>query len=61
MKADCPEPYPSTWAAYREIIPALLRQLKDPEYYVVRELPVERQGLPARVRTARSSTPPRPS
>ncbi len=39
IKADCPQPYPSTIAAYREIIPALLRQLKDPTYFVRRELP----------------------
>ena len=30
--------YPSLWAAYREIIPAVLRQLRDQEYYVRREL-----------------------
>ena len=39
IKADLPEPYASTLAAYREIIPALLRQRKDPEYFVKRELP----------------------
>jgi fatty acid desaturase len=39
IKTDCPEPYPSTIAAYREIIPALARQLKDPAYHVRRELP----------------------
>ena len=39
IKADCPPPYPSTIAAYREIIPALARQVKDPTYYVRRELP----------------------
>ena len=39
IKADCPAPYPSTIAAYREIIPTLLRQLKDPTYYARRELP----------------------
>jgi fatty acid desaturase len=39
IKADCPAPYPSTVAAYREIIPALARQLRDPAYYVRRELP----------------------
>ena len=33
IKADCPPPYPSSIAAYREIIPALARQLKDPAYY----------------------------
>jgi fatty acid desaturase len=39
MKAECPTPYPSLWAAYKEIIPAILRQARDPDYYVVRELP----------------------
>jgi fatty acid desaturase len=39
IKGDCPPPYPSTIAAYREIIPALARQLKDPTYFVRRELP----------------------
>jgi fatty acid desaturase len=38
-KADMPKPYASTIEAYREIIPALLRQMKDPEYFVRRELP----------------------
>ena len=41
MKRYCPAPYPSTLAAYREIIPALLRQRKDPTYFVRRELPPE--------------------
>jgi fatty acid desaturase len=39
LKADLPKPYASTIEAYREIIPALLRQMKDPEYFVKRELP----------------------
>ena len=39
MKNDCPAPYSSTWAAYREIIPALWRQRKEPEWFVRRELP----------------------
>jgi fatty acid desaturase len=39
VKKDCAEPYPSMWAAYREIVPAVLRQLKDQSYYVRRELP----------------------
>ena len=39
MKADTPRPYASTIEAYREIIPAILRQRKDPEWYVKRELP----------------------
>ena len=39
MKADCPTPYRGLLEAYREIIPTLLRQVKDPAYHVVRELP----------------------
>ncbi len=39
IKRDLPVPYPSLWAAYKEIIPAVVRQLKDPTYYVHRELP----------------------
>ncbi len=39
LKADMPAPYPSLWAAYREIIPALLRQVKEPGYFVQRQLP----------------------
>ena len=39
MKADTPKPYASTIEAYREIIPAILHQMKDPEWYVKRELP----------------------
>ena len=38
VKHDCAPVYPSMWAAYKEIIPAILRQLKDQEYYVRREL-----------------------
>jgi fatty acid desaturase len=39
MKADTPPPYPGILAAYREIIPALRRQMKDPAWHVVRPLP----------------------
>lgn len=39
VKADCPDPYPSLWAAYREIIPTVLRQIKNPAYHVRRKLP----------------------
>jgi fatty acid desaturase len=39
LKADMPKPCASTIAAYREIIPALLRQMRDPEYFLRRELP----------------------
>ena len=39
VKADMPPPYHGLVEAWREIIPALLRQSKDPDYYVQRPLP----------------------
>ena len=39
LKADMPKPYGGMWEAYREIIPALIRQRKDPSHFVKRELP----------------------
>jgi Na+-transporting NADH:ubiquinone oxidoreductase subunit F len=39
VKWDMPEPYPSLMAAFREVVPAVLRQLKDPGYHVKRKLP----------------------
>ena len=36
---QCPPAYPSLWSAYREIVPALLRQRKDPSWHVIRQLP----------------------
>jgi Na+-transporting NADH:ubiquinone oxidoreductase subunit F len=39
VKDDCPTPYKSITAAFREIIPAILKQVKDPTYYVERKLP----------------------
>jgi len=39
IKADSPPPYNGLLAAYREIIPAVLRQVKDPAYHVKRKLP----------------------
>ncbi len=39
MLPDCPRPYSGFWDAYREIVPTLVRQLKDPTYFVIRTLP----------------------
>jgi Na+-transporting NADH:ubiquinone oxidoreductase subunit F len=39
VKDDCPPPYRSIAAAWREIIPASLRQVKDPAWHVKRPLP----------------------
>jgi fatty acid desaturase len=42
---DMPVPYPSTIAAYREILPALWRQVHDPGYYVKREIPASAKAF----------------
>ncbi len=39
VKHDCPAPCPSLLAAWREILPAYLRQQKDPTYFLTKELP----------------------
>jgi fatty acid desaturase len=39
IRDDLPPANPSIWHAYREMIPALLRQRRDPTYYLRRELP----------------------
>jgi Na+-transporting NADH:ubiquinone oxidoreductase subunit F len=39
VRDDCPPPYPGLLAAWREIIPAVLKQRKDPAYHVKRQLP----------------------
>ncbi len=40
IKPCCPPPYQSIAAAFREIIPAILRQVNEPGWYVERTLPV---------------------
>ena len=52
VKADCPTPYAGVWEAYREIIPALLRQRRDPSYFVVRRLPAAAKSVAPTVATA---------
>jgi MocE subfamily Rieske [2Fe-2S] domain protein len=39
VKPDMPAPYSGICQAWREIVPALLRQVKDPAYHVKRKLP----------------------
>jgi MocE subfamily Rieske [2Fe-2S] domain protein len=39
VRADMPTPYPSIWAAWRELAPAVLRQARNPAYFVERKLP----------------------
>lgn len=52
IKGDCPAPYPSAWAAMREMIPAILKQRKDPHYYVRRTLPEGASATPEYTRPA---------
>lgn len=47
VKDDCPTPYPSLLSAWREIVAAISRQVKDPAYHVKRRLPEPRAGLNA--------------
>jgi MocE subfamily Rieske [2Fe-2S] domain protein len=44
VKDDCPKPYPGLWETWKEIIPAVLRQVKDPAYHVKRSLPETAAG-----------------
>ncbi|MCK9588846.1 MAG: fatty acid desaturase [Terrimicrobiaceae bacterium] len=39
VKEDCPVPYPNLLTAWREIVPAVFRQVKDPGWHVKRKLP----------------------
>ena len=39
IQADCPAPYRGFRDAYREIVPTLRRQLREPSYFVHRTLP----------------------
>ncbi|MEL7588301.1 MAG: NADH:ubiquinone reductase (Na(+)-transporting) subunit F [Prolixibacteraceae bacterium] len=39
VKDDCPPAYPSIYSAWSEILPTLLRQVKDPAFHIRRKLP----------------------
>jgi Na+-transporting NADH:ubiquinone oxidoreductase subunit F len=39
VKSDMPKPYGSIWDAWRELLPAVLKQRRDPGYHVKRKLP----------------------
>jgi Na+-transporting NADH:ubiquinone oxidoreductase subunit F len=55
VKDDCPEPYPSLLAAWREILPTVLRQVKDPAFHVKRRLPAPRSSLKTPVLSSQAS------
>lgn len=52
VKRDCPEPYPSLLAAWREILPAVLRQINDPAYHVKRKLPTPTKAATEEIYTS---------
>ena len=39
VKDDCPPPYPSILSAWKEILPTIIRQVKEPTFHVKRRLP----------------------
>jgi len=44
-KDDCPPPYTSLFHAWSEILPAVLKQVKDPAHYVKRQLPLPKERV----------------
>ncbi|MGD0733244.1 MAG: NADH:ubiquinone reductase (Na(+)-transporting) subunit F, partial [Terracidiphilus sp.] len=54
VKDDCPPPYPNILTAWREIIPAWRRQIKDPGYHVKRQLPRPKARIAQRIRVSRA-------
>ena len=45
VKDDCPTPYPSILSAWKEILPTILKQIKDPNYHVKRTLPAPKERI----------------
>ncbi|QCP54082.1 fatty acid desaturase [Trinickia violacea] len=38
IRSQTPTPYPNLWSAYREMVPALIRQTRDRSYFIRREV-----------------------
>jgi fatty acid desaturase len=55
MKDDAPPAYSGLWDAYREILPALWKQTKDPTYFVRRQLPPHATPFPTSMPAAESA------
>ncbi|KAB1068054.1 NADH:ubiquinone reductase (Na(+)-transporting) subunit F [Tamlana haliotis] len=45
IKDDCPPVYTSIYDAWQEIIPTILKQVKEPSYYVRRKLPASKNKI----------------
>jgi hypothetical protein len=43
-----PTPNPTLWHAWKEIVPALIRQVREPGYFIRKELPPGAGRLPER-------------
>jgi MocE subfamily Rieske [2Fe-2S] domain protein len=54
VKDDCPTPYPSLLAAWREIVSALGRQIEDPAYHVKRQLPAPKSRAKACIHSSQA-------
>jgi Na+-transporting NADH:ubiquinone oxidoreductase subunit F len=52
VKADCPIPYSSLFGAWCEIVPTILKQIKDPAHHVKRKLPETKPRLSCDIRTS---------
>jgi fatty acid desaturase len=46
IKKDCPPAYPSLFAAYQEMVPAVVKQQRDPNFYIRRHLPATAEPTP---------------
>jgi Na+-transporting NADH:ubiquinone oxidoreductase subunit F len=55
VKEDCPPPYRSLFEAWREILPAVFRQVKDPTYHIKRLLPSPRNEVSTVARSSRAA------
>ena len=53
---DCPPPYNGVLGAWKEILPAIIRQIKDPGYYVRRVLPEKRTTASRQVHQATNAS-----
>ncbi len=58
VKDDCPPAYPSIYSAWSEILPTLLRQVKDPAFHIRRKLPEPKKNAGQII--VRSDVPPDP-
>jgi MocE subfamily Rieske [2Fe-2S] domain protein len=56
VKDDCPVPYPSLLSAWREIVPSVLKQIKDPAFHIRRQLPAPKARAHARIDSSQART-----